>query len=387
MVPVAVLSLLLCAAPAREAMAVCEGPVASDEQEAAAILSRWMRTARVEVRDCATAPPSRRLAFEAREGRILVKLLGGAQVREREIPWLERADLPLARTRAERSLAKLAVLVDALLAEDGLEGGPFSQEPKEPEPPPPPVRPAPLPAKKATPKPVAPEPIPAASPPTPRDPLPAPLLPPPEPEKPREPVTVEPPPPAPALLPAATPPSAPWRWAIEATGSYRFRMPSVNAWEVGGGARWGPVLVGATWQPEATWMLSGRPVGVRSLGLFAGARFELFEAAGFYLGAIATVRGELLLVRRKDVVNATTESPWDLGLSAGPIVGRRFGPVGLEVRLEALLMPTAREVDIADLTGNLVASGRLNFFGARATLCFFWDFWPPFQRVIDSGPT
>jgi tetratricopeptide (TPR) repeat protein len=104
----------------REVLATCEAQV-TEEREAAVILNRWLRTARVEVRDCGAPSLARRLAFESHGGQVLVRLKGDGPARERTVPWLDRPDQPLTRVHAARSLAKLAVLIDALVTEDRLE--------------------------------------------------------------------------------------------------------------------------------------------------------------------------------------------------------------------------------------------------------------------------
>ena len=65
--------------------------------------------------------------------------------------------------------------------------------------------------------------------------------------------------------------------------------------------RRGPLVAGATYQPEARWNLHGRPVGLSSLGIGAGVRLELFEGHGFYGGALGAARFEWLRLHRRDI--------------------------------------------------------------------------------------
>ncbi len=410
MLRLALIATLLAASPPgdRDAISLCEesvlsgapGPV-SDEREAAAIVSRWMRFARLEIFDCATLGPARRLAFEARGGRVFLRLRSAGPVRERAIPWLDRPDMPLARTRAARALSKLAVLVDALLAEDRVDGGPEPDRSAEGRSSSGPLERGPLVAQEM------PSSVPVREPPSggrkrlTKEPTTAPVIPPEPSSAPAHGEAAEPAPsppeptatwaaekelpegeavlqPGPALTPAPLPPAPRnWAWAVEASGSWRFRAPSVGAWEVGGGLHYGPMYFAATYQPEARWSLQGRPIGLWSVGLAAGARLALFEGHGFHGGALAGARIEWLRLRRRDLDAGRVLQYWDAGASAGLLGGYRFfsqpgvygAPLGVELRVEAVYLPTGRIISVPD-----GPSGMLNRLGFRATACSSWDF-------------
>jgi hypothetical protein len=179
-----------------------------------------------------------------------------------------------------------------------------------------------------------------------------------------------------ALAPAPASPS--WAWAVESSGGFRFRAPSVSSWEVAGGLRYGPLLLAASYQPEARWNLQGRPVGLSSAGFTAGARFEVFEGRGFYGGVLGGARIEWLRLHRRDLTAGQVFHYWDAGVSAGLLGGYRLldpstgsgSSLGVELRAEVVYLPTGRIISVPD-----GPSGMLNRVGLRATACFYWDFW------------
>lgn len=184
-----------------------------------------------------------------------------------------------------------------------------------------------------------------------------------------EPLPGPPPPPTPAPQPS---PEASKRWAfgIDGGASYRLRSPYLSTWEFGGGLHYGPIALAVTYQPEADWDLEGRRIGINVLAFALGGRFVLLDLAGFELGASAAARLEWLILYRKDTLvpfNAV-----DFGVAGGAFAASRLGPTGAELRVEGLVMPTARLIEIPD-----GPSKRLNLFGLRVTLSLFWDVWRP----------
>jgi len=157
------------------------------------------------------------------------------------------------------------------------------------------------------------------------------------------------------------------RWAVEAGGSWRLRTPDISAWEVGAGLQWGLLLVQVGYQPTVTWDLEGRPLELWGLGAEIGARFELARTSGFYVGATAAARLEWLVLRRADLPRAKDVQIPEAGIAAGLLGGRRIGSLGLELRVEFLLLPTAREIEIPG--GPLE---RLNLLGMRSNLVVYW---------------
>ncbi|HEY3452339.1 MAG TPA: hypothetical protein VGK67_38700 [Myxococcales bacterium] len=370
-----------------ETLALCEEP-GSEEREAAVILSRWMRSARVEVRKCAPGSlPPRRLAFvPGPDGSVVVRLETATARREREVPWLERSDAALSRLRTKGALARFSVIVEALLAEDRLAAPvtpvvlaprpPHAQQPSR-KPPQKPADPAPAPAP-SLPAPPAIEPLPPMPAPVFAIPPPAVAAPPSEPEKP----SASPVPEAPAVEPAK--PVKRWAFGIDGGAGYHLRSPYVSTGEFGGGLHYGPIRLAVTYQPEAVLALEGdRQIGINVLAFSLGGRFELLEADGFELGVLANALLDYLVAFRKDTGNPYDAT--DFGVSGGLFAARRLGPAGAELRVEGIVMPTAHVIEIPNGPAKL-----FNLFGLRVTLSFFWDLWQPgslaFSGPDQSGP-
>ncbi|MGC4119067.1 MAG: hypothetical protein QM765_31770 [Myxococcales bacterium] len=345
-----------------ETLALCAEPGA-EEQEAAVILSRWMRSVRVEVRRCVPgSTPVRRLSFvSGTDGRVLVRLETLTATREREVPWLETPGAALSRMRAKSLLARFSVLLEALVTEDRL-AAPVTLVAAKPA-----VRKAapatatsdapPLPVR--TTEPTATEP--AAAPP------PAPV-----PESPELALAPVPAPVSPAPEPPAPPrPERRWAFGLDGAAAYHLRSPYLSTWDFGGGLHYGPIRFAVTYQPEATWEIGDREVGTTVVGFSLGGRFALFEEGDFELGVLANLLLDHLIVRRKEEGYGFTRDS-DFGVSGGLFGASRLGPAGAELRLEGMAMPTAHVIEIPG-----AGARRFNAFGLRVSLALFWDVWRP----------
>ncbi len=312
-----------------EIIPVCEAP-SRDELDAAAELNGWLQSTRVRVETCpAEGGPTRKLAFVRRGSEVVLRLQTGGVAREREVPWLDQTDTPLSRLRANGALAKVSVIIEALLAEERLDAS-TSQRPVEAKVPPRPRerRPTPSPVAQAT------LPPPVEAPPAPVPPPPAPVVAPPTA------VTESAPPPLPE--------ARRWPWRIEASAGGRLRSPGILSAEFAASVAWGPVRVGASYDPRVVFSLGGIPVAIAGVGARGGAGFDVFRGGSWFLGWDAALRVEWLSLRRLDVAGAASAGYADLGIGAGLHGGAQLGPIAAELQLAGLLMPTGRIVEIQD---------------------------------------
>lgn len=363
-------ALMLRAGASAEApsISICSEPT-RDEQDAVAELGRWARSARLRVKDCGPneAPPW--LAFVERAGEVVLRYRSSLGARERAVPWLDRADSPLSRLRAGGALARVAVLLEALLAEDSLErptepvatptfvegrrgsaspsrGAAAGPSPAEPSPRPPP-RPPPV---------LPPIDLAAIDPPVEAVPSRAPEL-----SAPAEGA------PSPEGEPPAQPASR-LPFAVEGFAGWRVRSPGLSVLEVGGGLRWGLISLAGFYQPPVEWSLDGRPLELVSGGAALGVHLTLWQMTRWRAGLLGHLVVEYLALRRKDLEGAQTHGLWDLGASAGLFGSVGIGPLRVEARLEGLALPTGREVVIP---GGPQAS--LNRFGLRLGAGLSWE--------------
>ena len=333
-----------------------------DELKAVAELGRWVRSVRVQLSACKDEGALPRLMFVERDRTVLLRLDSTAGSREREVPWLDRAEAPLSRLRARGALARLSVLIDALLADELLARPPPTADLlRAPSPPLSPSRVASR-ARVATPIAAARPEAPAA------DTSPA------SPEPPA--ASDEPMPPAvpsitaanedPPVVRAASTPRLPF--GLEGFAGWRLRSPGISTFEFGGALRWGVLTLGGSYQPAAEWSLEGRPVELTGVGALLGVRLVLGQTPALRVGLLAGLLAEYLTLRRKDIADARTYGVWDAGVSAGLFASHALGPLRLEVRVEGLALPTGREVVIPD-----GPQQPLNRFGARATASLSWE--------------
>jgi hypothetical protein len=329
------LSLLVASAASaqgRRSVVLCDEPT-RDEVEAVAELDAWLRSAQVLLEQCAPESlPSRRLQFIQRAQSVVLRLDSDGGGRERDVPWLDKLDAPLARLRAAGTLSKVSVLIEALLAEEALANS---------APPPPRTHPP----SRAPPPPSPPEPAPPPAPPP-----------------------AEPAAPTPRVDAPLPPPAPPKPWSAEAMVGMGLHSPDVAAFEYGARVRWGIVELGASFTPRTVWSLGGVPVALATGGAGLGAHRDFLHWGALAGGLQAAFAGELVSLRRLDVAGAAAAQYLEVGLSVGAHGSYRLGAFGLELRLEYVLNATARQIEISGGPRET-----LDLMGVRASLGLFWS--------------
>jgi hypothetical protein len=335
---------LLVAAPAAEpnVLTLCGEPT-SDEVESAAELNGWLKSTQVRVEVCGASAPERRLSFVERDAKVWLQLVNGATVQERQVPWLDQSDTPLSRLRAAEALAKLSVLIEALLTEERLEPSEDSK--------PGPHRPRPAAHAQST-------RLEEPKPPPPQQP---------EPTPPPAPIVAAGVAPESPSVASARPEERPWTWSVGVLGGWRLHTPDISSLEVGGEARVGFVAAGGFYDPRSVWSLGGVPVALATAGLDAGVHSDALRSGPWFAGWNAAFILEWIWLRRADIRSVGGSRYEDVGFRVGIHGGRLFGPLGAEIRIEGLYMPTGRLVKILDGPEAFV-----NRWGVQVVLSVFW---------------
>jgi hypothetical protein len=378
-----------------ETLRLCVGD-GREERAAAALLARFLSTARLEA-GCGGESAALVGRFEERAGRVTFVLeTRSGQIIERAVPWIAPSPTPLAHLTAADRLSEFSILVDGALAEQrwrrrelaALAESPARAESPAPAQSSPPVQ------RSAAESPRGDESLAAIElAPRPREPvldlapidLPAPEL------------RVAPPPPKLAAFVARPPDrvaapkrerprraqvgAAPARpmasptlsaTAPRSTGAptlgadawvaFIHRAPGLSRPQLGVTLSWWRLFARGAYE-SSDWRWEGRHIGFSALSAELGGRIPLLQRG--IVGLAGTVAGlaEAVTLRRHDTV-ATAHRFWDLGGTAGLELGFRFRPwLRASLGLDAGYRPTRRDVVVEG--GDSIA---FNAWSARAGL-------------------